>query len=344
MGATTMDNFEDERSQNEFEIEFTDLPRDENESRTSSLLVHGAHILTMLRSWYMSIMPRNDIVDQQDDDSFAIEISDLPPDDDQHIFSKLSLFSAHVSLRAHLWRTFIIICTLLMTLMLIFGTFPSLHDNASGLFVRPTPTPTNPVTLYQWSAVRVVTEQTPGVLIIGQKVINTSTKSNVPSGITIWSADLLPGPPPESKDCPARPTIGHSHQVGRPPILATGFSGPLATLHLYPTPVSVPAFPNTFGWTASILFEAPQDYAYPITLNGADIHTGSSLLFQLDSTQDPLAFVTLDPSQPPLNQGNASAVQKVSWSVTIYFPAAGCYFLTAWWPGGHWNINFAAGQ
>jgi hypothetical protein len=339
-----MDNFEDEHSQNEFEIEFTDLPMGKNESRISLLLVNGAHILTLLRSWYMSKMPRHDIIDQGDDDNFAIEISDLPPDDDQRISSKLSLFSVPISLRTHLWRAFIIVSTLLMVLMLIFRAFPSLHGNVSGLFERPTPSPTNPVTLSRWSAVRVVTEQTPGVLIVGQKVISTSTKSNVATGTTIWSTDLLPGPPPESKDCPARPTIGYPHQIGSAPIWATGFSGPLATLHLYPTPVSVPAFPNAFGWTASILFEAPQDYAYPITLNGADIHTGSSLLFQLDSTQDPLAFLTLSPSQPPLNQGNASAVQKVSWSVTIYFPAAGCYFLTAWWPGGHWSINFAAGQ
>src|SRR5712692_2199405 len=133
-----MDNFEDERSQNEFEIEFTDLPAGENESRISLVLFNGAHILTMLRSWYMSKMPRHDIIDQRDDDSFAIEMSDLPPDDDQYISSKLSLFSAPISLRTNLWRAFIIVSTLLMVVMFIFRALPSLHDNVSGLFVRPT--------------------------------------------------------------------------------------------------------------------------------------------------------------------------------------------------------------
>ncbi|HYT34826.1 MAG TPA: hypothetical protein VEL69_07305 [Ktedonobacteraceae bacterium] len=340
-----MDNLEDERSNNEFEIEFTDLPAHESESMASSLLVRGADILTTVRNWYLTAKSTNRI-EQEEDDNFEIEFTNLPSDNNHSICSKLASFSPLVTLRARLWRTFIIVCTLLLACMLFFSAFPSMRDTASGLFVRPTPTSTPSAPVSQWTAIRVVTELTPGVIVVGQKATTVWTGTTTDSGTTliIWDTTALPGLPPQGKDCPARPAIGFSHQVGGAPVRATGFSGPYATLHLYPTPVSVPAFPNAFGWTASILFSEPTGYTSPITLNGADIHTGSPLLFQLDAAQDPLAFLTLDPAQPASNQGNSAANAGASWSVTMYFPAAGCYSLTASWPGGHWAINFAAGQ
>ncbi|HEY6407357.1 MAG TPA: hypothetical protein VIY29_07815 [Ktedonobacteraceae bacterium] len=344
-----MDNFEDECSNNEFEIEFTDLPEDETASTASLLLIKGAHILAAVRAWYVTDRSRTGKTEQGEDDNFEIEFIDLPSGEHHGISSKLASFSPPVSLRANLWRTFIIACTLLMLCMLVFSAFPSVRDKASGLFVRPTPstppptaTPTSSAPGSQWTSIRYITELTPGVVVVGQKATTSWTQSTTASGIIIWDTNALPGPPPQ--DCPARPTISYSHQVGKAPIWATGFSGHYATLHLYPIPVSVPAFPNTFGWTASMLFSVPNGYTSPITLNGADIHSGASLLFQVDATQDPLAVLTLDPSQPTVNQGNAAANQEVSWSVTVYFPAAGCYFLSASWPGGHWTMNFAAGM
>ncbi len=338
-----MDNLEEERSNNEFEIEFTDLPAHESESMASSLLVRGADILTTVRNWYLTTKSTNRI-EQEEDDNFEIEFTNLPSDKNHSISSKLASFSPPVTLRAHLWRTFIIVCTLLLACMLVFSAFPSMRDKASNLFVRPTPTSTPSAPVSQWTSIRVVIELTPGVIVVGQKATTAWTETTTASGITIWDTTALPGPPPQGKDCPARPAIGYSHQVGGAPIRATGFSGPYATLHLYPTPVSVPAFPNAFGWTASILFSVPTGYTSPIRLNGADTHTGSPLLFQLEAAQDPLAFLTLDPSQPASNQGSSAANPGASWSVTMYFPAAGCYSLTASWPGGHWAINFAAGQ
>src|SRR5207248_7209931 len=134
-------------------------------------------------------------------------------------------------------------------LFLILHTLPSMFDSSPSPFAQPTPTPTpaNAVAI-SWSSIRVITEQTPGVIIVGQKPTTSWTKST--TGITIWDTNALPGPPPDGRDCPGRPKIDFSHQVGNAPAWATGFTAPYATLHLYPTPVSVPAFPNSFGWTA----------------------------------------------------------------------------------------------
>ncbi len=341
-----MDDFEDERSNDEFEIEFTDLPADENRSRAGVMLTKGVHILSLVRSRILAIKPRNDTIDQEQDESLEIEITDLPPDGEQPFLSKLRFPGSPISRQARLRRMFAFASTLLILCMLIFSALPPTRNTFSALFMRPTPTPaaTSTATFSSWTTIEMVRELTPGVLIVDKKVINMSANATETVGIIIWDSSVLPGPPPEGKDCPARPTIGYSHQVGTTPMLAYGFTGPYATLHLYPAPVSVPAFPNTFGWTATILFEAPKDYPNPITLKAADIHSGSSLLFQLDSTRDPLPFLTLDPSQPTINQGNSADAPVVSWSVTLYFPAAGCYSLMASWPGGHWEINFSAGQ
>lgn len=288
----------------------------------------------------------DDFEDEHSNDEFEIEFTSLPPDGKQPFLSKLTFPGSPISRQARLWRMFAFASTLLILCALLFSAFPPTRDTISALFVRPIPKPaaTSTATFSSWTTIELVRELTPGVFTVDKKVIYIPANATETAGIMIWDSSVLPGPPPEGKDCPARPTIGYSHQVGSAPILAYGFTGPYATLHLYPAPVSVPAFPHTFGWTATILFEAPKDYPDPITLKGADIHSGSSLLFQLDSTRDPQPFLMLDPSQPVVNQGNSSGDPVVSWSVTMYFPAAGCYSLMASWPGGHWAINFAAGQ
>ena len=123
-----------------------------------------------------------------------------------------------------------------------------------------------------------------------------------------------------------------------------GFEGPYATLYLYPTPVPVAAFPLSFGWTASILLEIPANSTNSITLDGADIYNGSTLLFQVDSSQEPTAYITLDPQHATYTQSKPGAEQRISWSITMYFSTAGCYMLNAVWPGGQWHVNFAAGR
>jgi hypothetical protein len=288
----------------------------------------------------------DDFEDERSNDEFEIEFTALPPDDEQPFLSKLRFPGSPVSRQARLRRMFAFASTLLILCILLFSALPPTRDTISALFIRPTPTPaaTSTATFSSWTTIEVVRELTPGVLTFEKKAIVIPANATETAGIIIWDSSVLPGPPPEGKDCPARPTIGYSHQVGSAPILAYGFTGPYATLHLYPAPVSVPAFPNTFGWTATILFEAPTNYPNPITLKGADVHSGLSLLFQLDATRDPRPSLILDPSQPTINQGNSAGDPVVSWSVTMYFPAAGCYSLMASWPGGHWEINFAAGQ
>lgn len=339
-----MDNHQDEHAESDFEIDFIDLPPDETESFIALILIKNAHFLATAPSLLLAALSRRDTAEQEEGQNDEVEITDLPPEEGSSYSSRLITFSSQISPNSLLKRLLLMTCTLLLILLLVPGAFPSLPGRVSNLFAQPTPTPTPTHAVNSWVSIHVITETTPGVIIVGQKPTTSWTKSTRAIGTTIFNSTALLGPPPDGKNCPARPKIGFSHQVGSAPVLAEGFTGPYATLHLYPTPVWIPAFPNSLGWTASILINIQTDYTNHITLNGGDIHSGTSLLFQTDSAQDPAAFLTLDPSQATITPDNSGTLTGASWSVTMYFPAAGCYFLSASWPSSSWTINFAAGQ
>ncbi len=291
----------------------------------------------------------DDIEQELPDNEFELEFTDLPSPENHSIFATLMASSLHLRPRVRLWRLVLAASTLLLVLLLILGNFPNVQNSLPGLLAQPTPTPapasTDSGTISSWSSIRVIIIGSPGVIIVGNKgSASLGAGTVIIIGGSSWDANSTPGPAPQGQDCPGRPGIGFSHEIGSRPVLAAGFTGPYATLHLYPSPVPVAAYPSTFGWTASILIEIPTNFTDPIVLDDGDLHSGPPLLFQVNSSQDPSATLTLDPMDLRTTPSNSSTGQSIAWSVTLYFPATGCYALDASWSSGHWQANFSAGR
>lgn len=140
--------------------------------------------------------------------------------------------------------------------------------------------------------------------------------------------------PPGSTLQPIFSDVGAA--VGGPPVWAIGFNGPRAVIEI-PTYFTY----TPYGWTWKLIWRMQDSYTHPITLRGGNLHDGSLLWFQIGQ-QDPSTSPVLAPrlaENPVLNAGS-----WVDWTSYLYIPAAGCYYLEATWPGGHWRITFAAGR
>ncbi len=164
----------------------------------------------------------------------------------------------------------------------------------------------------------------------------------VPSGTVPTTPTLLT--PPQlgmvPQNCPPGPTpqpifsdIGPV--VGAAPLWVTGFGGPHAVINI-PTYFTY----TQYGWTWKLLWKMQSGYMHPITLEGGNLLNGTLLWFQIGQ-QNPSTSPVLD----PLHSGQQpSAGSGLNWPSYVYIPTAGCYYLEAKWPGGHWRIIFAAGR
>jgi hypothetical protein len=121
----------------------------------------------------------------------------------------------------------------------------------------------------------------------------------------------------------------------------TGFTGPHAELtHL--TRANQPQL----GWYSQILLALQASYRGPVGLLGENMQDGSSLWFGDPATQysPRKTIITLHPEDPSISNHFSPDEQWVAWSVYVYIPAAGCYYLVAVWGEEHWVVTFAAGE
>lgn len=166
--------------------------------------------------------------------------------------------------------------------------------------------------------------------------VNTSKATALPTQV------LTPTSPPLSKvpqNCP----------VGQAPHIISPALGPVIggapVWAVMPTTLHIPSYftyTPKYGWEWKIVWEVGPSYTHPVTLDGRNLHNNTSLTFQIDE-QDVSISPILDPSYP----GHPRSVlgkDWVEWGSYMYIPAAGCYYLEATWPGGHWRITFAAGR
>lgn len=141
--------------------------------------------------------------------------------------------------------------------------------------------------------------------------------------------------------------------IGHQPVQLSGFDGPYPTARLGPE-----AAANAYGWTAphtAFGWPAPIGVALvpnvqgPVILSGRDLQTGYPLWFGLveagvwDAPLQVTPRLTLDPAHPPVPAGG-NAATAVFWYGYLFFPSAGCYTLTASWPGGGWRVTVSAGR
>lgn len=83
-----------------------------------------------------------------------------------------------------------------------------------------------------------------------------------------------------------------------------------------------------------------------MTLHGTNLSTGAPLYLDADyalAASTPTAMV-LDPSDPTVLKQDANRdAQWTQFPGSLTVPGAGCYSLEAVWPGGSWQMTFAAG-
>jgi hypothetical protein len=338
---------EENLSNNDFEIEFSDLPMDDDEMRSVSgklerswlwtklhailfiVSTQGLRLSSHIRAWLLTDVSRNKLVQHTTTDDFELEIIDLPADASDNKQSLASSFGTWTRFtKIRLWRLVLLGCTLLLIYSFFLQSFFPLQTIR--LFISPKPTPT-PVT------------KSDGALSFTRVTIWGQDGTSQGSFIKLNNNTL--GPAPQGAMCSVRPKVDRGQMVGRAPVWVGDFSGPYATLYLFPEPVPVEAFPNGYGWTVALSLEVQSNYKGPVMLSGSALGNAIPLLFTYGPLENPTTSFPLDtryPAVPPVDIGRDGL--RDAWNVTMFLPAAGCYTLHAAWHGGDWQVNFAAGS
>lgn len=95
------------------------------------------------------------------------------------------------------------------------------------------------------------------------------------------------------------------------------------------------------GWRVKFLWVIGPAQDAPVTLRGGDLSGEHQVPLELEGAEV-AASATLDPERPGALPDPSSGFKE--FPSYLYFPAAGCYFLEASWPGGSWKIAFAVGR
>jgi hypothetical protein len=155
----SMHHFEDGEPADEFEIEFADLPEDENRAVAGKLITQGVllvakfqglsrtlasqglHLLARTSNWLMAEAPGKQIVQADKDSEFELEIADLPSDEQTLQLGLLIAWREGLTRKVRLRRLILLSCTLLLLFSLILGEFPAARDWTYKLFVHTITTP-----------------------------------------------------------------------------------------------------------------------------------------------------------------------------------------------------------
>jgi hypothetical protein len=186
-------------------------------------------------------------------------------------------------------------------------------------------------TRYQQSAMPVLT---PGSGATQSQLVRMSTPS--------------PTAAPAPTRCPlptaSQPRLGKSIYYGTvaygvPPIWMLGLqSQPQGRVVHFAT-----FFPRVVytehGWRWRILLVSAPGFLGQIRLSGEHIAGGSSTALLLDAGAGLTSLLVLNPHDP-----STTDLGWAQWPIYVYLPGSGCYSLDAQWPGGRWQISFAAGS
>lgn len=276
----------------------------------------------------------NDFEDGTIQDDLDVEITDLEPLEGASRLSRvLMAWEERPSLRRRAWRIGTAGSSLIFILLVIFSTFPSPREIASGIFSRLTPA---------HPAESLTATKTPGTtnILDAQEVIMWPTDR--PSAITP-SATLDPAP----KNCPVISQTrgldikGAPRVLGSSPVLVIGFGGTDAVLTHFKR-----AQPPEIGWYRRIILLAETTYAGTVTLQGGELHpNGTPVWFGMrQHNRGPITLFTMRPVDTSLFHHFGDDRQWGLMAATLYIPRAGCYFLIATWPEGRWIVFFSAGR
>lgn len=95
--------------------------------------------------------------------------------------------------------------------------------------------------------------------------------------------------------------------------------------------------PTQWGYPQKVLWAVAPTFTGTISLQGANVADGAPLWFKIGNV--PETTPVLD-----TKNGGSNPSGWAAWPSTLYAPEAGCYLIKAQWPGGSWEITFAAGR
>lgn len=157
----------------------------------------------------------------------------------------------------------------------------------------------------------------------------------------------LLGPLPN--DCPSGPapqiiSPDFGSAVGANPAWAgAGNFRNQAPLALIWDPTQARAEHDENGWGHKFLWVVATSYQGVVTFHGANLRDGSPLYPEAQDAEPASTPTTLVVDTRNPNIANRDP-QWTQFPGGLTVPKAGCYYLEADWPGGHWRITFAAGM
>lgn len=263
-------------------------------------------------------------------DDQKVEITDLDPIEKPSRFSSMfETLEKHPSFRQRLWRVTIVSFSVLLIVLVLFSTFPSIRSLPSNFLARVEPP----------KATAQVSKAADSYMFNPDDEFVWSHGGSSPF---IPSANLGPAP----RNCPA---ISHTYPFGHKdtprvagsyPVLVIGFGGTDAVLTNFKH-----AQPPEIGWYKPLFLLSETNYAGTVTFRGGEIRDGTPIWFGMKQhNQGPITKFTV----LPLNSGVSNLTgSDEEWSLstaTIYIAKSGCYFLMATWPEGGWVVYFSAGS
>jgi len=275
----------------------------------------------------------NEFENDTSKDDLTVEITDLDPIEGASRISRVLIaWEGHPSLSRHVWRIVTAGSTLILILLVIFGTFPSTRGIASSIFSRLTSA--NSIE----SVTATVTPDANSVFNAKEETIWTLGDSSP----FIASATLGPAP----DDCPAISQTypfefkGAPRAAGSSPVLVIGFGGPHAVLTNFKHAQS-----PEIGWYKRIILLTETNYAGTVMFHGGELHDGSPIWFGMKQhNQGPITTFTVLPLNSSVSNHTGSDEEWGLSTASLYIPRAGCYFLMATWPEGGWIVFFSAGR
>lgn len=155
-------------------------------------------------------------------------------------------------------------------------------------------------------------------------VLSSTSPTHEP--IAPLPVDCAPGPDPVL----VSDHVGHG--VGGDPAWAIGFGDDGSLGFSRDDPY------HGHGWLRKVLWLVRSTTTVPITVSGQRIDDESPLWFAYPGPDGQAVSLVLDPAAPDGRHGD-----WYEYRGYLVTPAAGCYQLSAAWPGGGWELVFSAG-
>lgn len=292
------------------------------------------------RAWLWTATSGDDFIasDQQQDIDLEIsDLPDLPPSRKSWLKQQLPGPGRRIMPRKRAWRATLTVGTLLLALLLVSILFPNAGASIIARFAPQSRAPA----LIDASGINISPSGSASGSFLSAEAVTAGISA------TPIVSQAAPGQMPPLHTCAQFPSPVNDGEVGQSPVWLSGFDGPSAHLHLRDASVFSPNFPSAYSWAVHLKLELAVGFTEPVIITGRAQQDGQYLLFAFDPSFDmgQKLSLTLDPADPmtPPSSTPASRLQKISWDLTVYIPAADCYRINLAWPDGSEHIDFVAG-